>query len=144
MIFWFWCPLSPISGIIWNSDLEVALICLDTLKHLSCALNLHMCLCIWSFEIIKKINILLYMNPCMQLNIFYNIIYFERKKNALTHIHVDSLSFLAYYFYIWSCFLKLFGPGGMTMDLVNLFCGIRGSSMLHVKLTTRASFCSCT
>ncbi|KAI5653550.1 hypothetical protein M9H77_30737 [Catharanthus roseus] len=37
---------------------------------------------------------------------------------------------------------RLFGSGDITIGFVSLFRGIRGSSTLHIKLTTEISFCS--
>lgn len=110
--------------------------CLDSLRLPIWALNLYVYLCTrfsFFFEITMKINILLCMKPSMRRHLFWKI-HISTCLRGLTELF-NSL-------FLSVMFCKLFGPRGLTVGFVSLFCGIHGSSMLHVMLTTEISFCS--
>lgn len=84
--------LSPTSGfhIILELRLEIALMCLNLLRFPSCARTTHMSLCSYSFKMDTEIHSLDFL-----WTVYENCItYFW--KTCKTHIHVDSLSFLAH------------------------------------------------
>lgn len=124
---------------------------LDSLKVPSCTLNFHTCVCICSFGVIRKMNILLYTNPCLKF-VFPTTSSILESTHQHTCSHVDSEFFNSFFWYIIFSYIigtRRYYSGPRQPVLQNSFvfyatCKVNYRSKLlwfHIKRPKSSSSC---